>query len=144
LRLPIAITDALASGITVAGVVVGALSLVVRFRRARSTEHQQLRWVALAAVLVVMTILVASAGMAVGSDVLIIWGTGVSFAVLLAGGYAVVVLGLGPLLGRDSSLVVAGATLTAELLAVADRTVEPTTVSLWLRPPAERLSHPTC
>jgi hypothetical protein len=34
-------------------------------------------------------------------------------------------------------------TLTAELLAVADRTVEPTTVSLWLRPPAERLSHPT-
>jgi hypothetical protein len=34
-------------------------------------------------------------------------------------------------------------TLTAELLAVADRTAEPTTVSLWLRPPAERLSHPT-
>ena len=34
-------------------------------------------------------------------------------------------------------------TLTAKLLAVADRTVEPTTVSLWLRPPAERLSHPT-
>ena len=31
-------------------------------------------------------------------------------------------------------------TLTAELLAVTDRTVEPTTVSLWLRPPAERLS----
>jgi hypothetical protein len=54
--------------------------LVVRFRRARGTEHQQLRWVALA-------------GVAVGSDVLIIWGTGVSFAVLLAGGYAVVVLG---------------------------------------------------
>jgi hypothetical protein len=31
--------------------------------------------------------------------------------VLLGGGYAVVVLGLGQLLGRDSSLVVAGATL---------------------------------
>jgi hypothetical protein len=29
-------------------------------------------------------------------------------------------------------------TLTAELLAVADRTVEPTMVSLWLRPPMER------
>jgi hypothetical protein len=28
-------------------------------------------------------------------------------------------------------------TLTAELLAVADRTVEPTMVSLWLRPPME-------
>ena len=107
--------------------------------------------------------------------------------VLLGGGYAVVVLGLGQRLGgRQSSLVVAGATLavaavfqparrrvqalvdrrfnrrrydaaetiqafserlhqqvdlttlTAELLAVADRTVEPTMVSLWLRPPMER------
>jgi hypothetical protein len=29
-------------------------------------------------------------------------------------------------------------TLTAELLAVADRTVEPTMMSLWLRPPKER------
>jgi hypothetical protein len=33
------------------------------------------------------------------------------------------------------------ATLTAELLAVADRTVEPTMVSLWLRPPMERSGH---
>jgi hypothetical protein len=33
--------------------------------------------------------------------------------VLLGGGYAVVVLGLGQLLGRDSSLAVAGATLAA-------------------------------
>jgi hypothetical protein len=30
-------------------------------------------------------------------------------------------------------------TLTAELLVVTDRTVEPTMVSLWLRPPAEPL-----
>jgi hypothetical protein len=101
--------------------------------------------------------------------------------VFLVGGYAVVVLGLGQLLGRDSSLVVAAATLavaavfqparrriqqlvdrrfnrhrydaartitafsgrlrqqvdldslSAELLAVTDQTMRPTTVSLWLR-----------
>jgi hypothetical protein len=103
---------------------------------------------------------------------------------LLGGGYALVVLGLGQLLGRDSSLVVAGATLavaavfqparrrvqaavdrrfnrrrhdaariiegfgahlrdqvdldtlTGELLAVADQTMQPTRAWLWLRPPA--------
>ena len=103
---------------------------------------------------------------------------------LLGGGYALVVLGLGQLLGRDSSLVVAGATLavaavfqparrrvqaavdrrfnrrrhdaariiegfgahlrdqveldtlTGELLAVVDQTMQPTRAWLWLRPPA--------
>jgi hypothetical protein len=102
--------------------------------------------------------------------------------VLLGGGYAAVVLGLGRLLGRDSSLVIAVATLavaaafqparrriqravdrrfnrrkydaaqtieafsarlrdqidldtlSSELLAVVDQTMEPTRVSLWLRP----------
>jgi hypothetical protein len=101
--------------------------------------------------------------------------------VLLGGGYAAVVLGLGQLLGRDSSLVVAAATLavaavfqparrrvqalvdrrfnrrrhdaahtiatfsarlrdqvdldtlTAELLALVDQTMQPTRASLWLR-----------
>ena len=213
LQLPIAVADVVASGITVAGVVVGGLSLVVRFRRARGVERQQLRWVALAAVLASLAILVVLAGMVVGSSALIIWAAGISFAVLplaigaavaryrlydldriisrtlayglltllLGGGYAMVVLGLGQLLNRESSLVVAAATLavaavfqplrrrvqalvdrrfnrrrydaartiatfsdrlreqvdlatlTAELLAVADRTVEPTMVSLWLR-----------
>ncbi|HEX5876907.1 MAG TPA: hypothetical protein VF468_01030, partial [Actinomycetota bacterium] len=102
---------------------------------------------------------------------------------LLGGGYAVVVLGLGQLLGRESPLVVAAATLAVaavfqparrrvqavvdrrfnrrrhdttriveafgvrlrnevdldalhtELLAVVDQTMQPTQVSLWLRPP---------
>jgi hypothetical protein len=102
---------------------------------------------------------------------------------LLGGGYALVVLGLGLLLERDSPLVVAAATLAVaavfqparrrvqavvdrrfnrrrhdatriieafgarlrnevdldalhtELLAVVDQTMQPTQVSLWLRPP---------
>ena len=101
---------------------------------------------------------------------------------VLGGGYAAVVLGLGQLLGHDSSLVVAAATLAvaalfqparrrvqalvdrrfnrrhydttqtvaafsarlreqidldtlaAELLAVAEQTMQPTQVALWLRP----------
>jgi hypothetical protein len=110
--------------------------------------------------------------------------------VLLGGGYAGVVLGLGQLLGQDSSLVVAGATLavaglfqparrrvqravdrrfnrrrydaaqtvagfstrlrqqvdldtlTAELLAVVDQTMQPTQATLWLRPPRAPSSAP--
>jgi hypothetical protein len=102
---------------------------------------------------------------------------------LLGGGYALVVLGLGQLLGRESPLVVAAATLavaalfqparrrvqavvdrrfnrrrhdatriiegfgarlrdqvdldtlTTDLLAVVDQTMQPTQASLWLRPP---------
>jgi hypothetical protein len=216
LQLPITTTHIVASVIIVVAVVVGALSLVVRFRRARSTERQQLRWVALAAVLASLAILVALAGMALRNTALLPWAFGVSFAVLppaigaailryglydldriisrtlayglltvlLGGGYAAVVLGLGQLLGRDSSLVVAAATLavaavfqparrriqravdqrfnrrrydaartiaafsarlregvdlatlTGDLLAVVEQTMQPTTVSLWLRPPA--------
>jgi hypothetical protein len=103
---------------------------------------------------------------------------------VLGGGYAAVALVLGQLLGRDSSLAVAGATLavaalfqparrrvqqavdrrfnrrrhdatqtiaafgarlrdqveldtlTAEVLAVVDQTMQPTRAWLWLRPPA--------
>ena len=106
---------------------------------------------------------------------------------LLGGGYAVVVLGLGQLLGQESSLVVAGATLavaalfqparrriqrlmdrrfnrrrhdadqtitafsarlrdqvdlttlTGELLAAVDQTMQPTRSWLWLRQPPARM-----
>jgi hypothetical protein len=34
-------------------------------------------------------------------------------------------------------------TLAAELLAVVDQTMEPTTASLWLRPPADRSWRPS-
>ncbi len=115
------------------------------------------------------------------------WGL---LTLLLGGGYALVVLGLGQLLGRDSSLAVAGATLmvwalfqparrrvqaavdrrfnrrhydtsqtmqafsarlrqqvdlatlTGELLAVVEDTMQPTQVVLWLRPPQPAPSFP--
>jgi len=212
----------LAFAVTNLAVVVGAASLVVRFRRAAGTERQQLRWVALAAALTAVGSLAILAAFAVGaSPVLLGWVAGVYVAilpvalaaailryrlydldriisrslayalltVLLAGGYAVVALGLGQLLGQDSSLVVAAATLavaalfqplrrrvqaavdrrfnrrrhdaaaieafsgrlrdqvdldtlTAELLALVDQTMQPTRASLWLRPSAHRSRRP--
>jgi hypothetical protein len=200
--------------ITLLGVVVGGASLVVRFRRARGVERQQLRLVASAAVVAAVGIPVAMAGISIDSPAVVGVAVLGSAAVLclaiaaailryrlydldriisrtltyglltmlLAAGYAVVALGLGQLLGQSSSLAVAGATLavagafqplrrrvqaavdrrfnrrrhdaariieafgtrlrdqvdldtlTAELLAVIDQTMQPTHASLWLRP----------
>jgi hypothetical protein len=47
--------------VVLASVLVGAVSLVVRFRRARGVERQQLRWLALAAALAAGLLLVALA-----------------------------------------------------------------------------------
>jgi hypothetical protein len=205
----------LAFAVTNLAVVVGAGSLVVRFRRARAPERQQLRWVALAAALALVGSVVVLAAFAMGaSPVLLGWVVGCYIAIvplaigaailryrlydldriisrtlayglltlLLGGGYAGVVLGLGQLLGRDSSAVVAGATLavaaafqparrgiqavvdrrfnrrrhdaaqtieafstrlrdeidldtlSTELLAVVDQTMQPTQASMSLRP----------
>ncbi len=212
------VIDQVALAVTVLAVMVAAGSLVARFRRARGVERQQLRWVALAAALVVLGAAVAVLAFALGATGLIgtvddvatqFWvpvlpvavGAAVLryrlydldrivsrtlayglLTVLLGGGYAGVVLGLGQLLGRSSSLAVAVATLavaavfqparrrvqelvdrrfnrrrydavqtiaafsarlrqqvdldtlTAELLAVVDQTMQPTSASLWLRP----------
>src|SRR5918995_5888 len=111
--------------VTTLAVVVGAASLVVRFRHAHAVERQQLRWVALASMplAIVAAVLryrlydldrIISRTLAYGL-----------LTLLLAGGYAVVALGLGQLLGQDSSLAVAAATLAvAALFQPARRRVQ--------------------
>jgi hypothetical protein len=129
--------------VTLLSVVVGGASLVVRFRRATGVERQQLRWVALAAVVAGAGVPVAVAGISIDSPAVVgaaVLGSAAvlclaiaaavlryrlydldrvisrtiaygALTVLLGGGYAAVVLGLGQLLPQDSSLVVAAATL---------------------------------
>jgi hypothetical protein len=212
----VAVPAVAGAAVVMVSLLVGAGSLVVRFRRARGTERQQLRWLAYAAALAAGLLLVALvAAFLLANDNLVFMSLALGMAllplatgaailryrlydidrivsrtvayglltVLLGGGYAGVVLGLGQLLGRQSSLAVAGATLaaaavfqparrpiqalvdrrfnrrrydaartiaafsarlrqqvdldslTAELLAVVDQTMQPSQASLWLRPP---------
>ena len=211
---PLLVVRGVAFAVVALAIPVGAWSLVVRFRRARGVERQQLQWLAVAAAPVAAAVAALATQALTGNEVDLGWLAGVCLAVLplaigaailryrlydldriisralayglltvlLGGGYAAAVLGLGQLLGRDSSLVVAGATLavaglfqparrriqavvdrrfdrrrydaaqtiqafsarlrqqvdldtlTGELLAVVDQTMQPTQASLWLRP----------
>jgi hypothetical protein len=210
----LAVPGVVAAAVVLASVLVGAVSLLLRYRRARGVERLQLRWLALAAALAGGLLLVALVAGYLGRDPVVLTSISMCVAllplatgaailryrlydldriisrtlayglltVLLGLGYAAVVLGLGGLLGQDSSLAVAAATLavaaafqparrrvqalvdrrfnrrrydaaqtigdfsarlrhqvdldtlTAEVMAVVDQTMQPTWASLWLRP----------
>jgi hypothetical protein len=70
---PLLLANRAALAVTVVGILVGAGSLVVRFRRAHGTERQQLRWVVLAAALTGMGMLASVALVVVGNEVLVGW-----------------------------------------------------------------------
>jgi hypothetical protein len=71
-----------ASTVTIIAFVLAAASLVVRFRRARGTERQQLRWVALATVVVALLFVVVFAGLALESFALAALASSLCVAVL--------------------------------------------------------------
>ena len=210
---PLQAINLLASLVAGLSLPVAAGSLVVRFRRARGVERLQLRWLALAAALTAMVVLVLVALVPTGNELLLGWLSAVCIALLplatgaailryrlydldriisrtlayglltllLGLGYAALALGLGQLLGRNTPLVVAATlavavafqparrriqqavdrrfnrrrydaaqtiqafsarlrqevdldTLSAELLAVVEQTMQPARASLWLRP----------
>jgi hypothetical protein len=228
IEVPLIVVNLLAGAVVLLTVPVAAVSLAVRFRRARGLERQQLRWLAFAAGLASVGAVLVLAGTSLPTSAgltlaLITWGAGLCLVLLplaigaailryrlydldriisrtvtwglltllLGGGYAGIVVGLGRLVGRDSSLVVAAATLavaalfqparhriqalvdrrfnrrhydtsqtiaafsarlreqvdlstlSAELLAVAEQTMEPTMLSLWLRPSMAHSSRST-
>ncbi len=68
--------------ITGLAIPVGAASLVVRFRRARGLERQQLRWLAVGGAPVAVAVLAIAALVLAGNEVSLGWLVGVCLAVL--------------------------------------------------------------
>src|SRR4029450_11573067 len=71
-----------ALAVTAVAVVVAAGSLVVRFRRAQGVERQQLRWVALGAALMVLTVPIVLIAVALGIPIVVDWVAAVWLVVL--------------------------------------------------------------
>jgi signal transduction histidine kinase len=88
---PLALLFPVGALVILGALVVGAVALLLRFRRARGVERQQLRWVALGAALAAALFLVALTTLAVdGDDTLFQVALGASVAVLpLATGAAI-------------------------------------------------------
>src|SRR6266545_2501530 len=79
---PLLAATGMALALTVLGVLVAAASLVVRFRRARGAERQQLRWVAFAAAVVSLAAALVLAAMLTQTPALFGWGLALCAAVL--------------------------------------------------------------
>jgi hypothetical protein len=206
---------AVLTGMFTVAALAGCASLVLRFRRSRGEERQQLKWFTYAAALMVLSwvvgaLLLPAAGDLIAGTTIALLPVAVGIAILryrlydidrlinrtlvyglltamLAAVYAAVVLVLGQLFGgigtEPPSWAVAGATLavaalfqparrriqqvvdrrfnrrkynaartvdafstrlrdqvdldtlSAELVAIVDQTMQPTKASLWLRPP---------
>jgi len=150
--------------VAVVAFAVAAASLVVRFRRARGMERQQLRWVALATVPVALLAAVQLTAQALGAYALApvagglnppILSAAIAAAILryrlydldriisrtLAYGLLTLLLGLGyagAVLGLGRLLPqrsgLAVAAAATLAVAVVHQTMQPTQASLWLRP----------
>jgi hypothetical protein len=88
---PLVVAFPIGALLILAGLVTGAVSLLLRFRRARGVERLQLRWLAVGAALVAVTFLISLTALVVEQGDLVFQGAlGVSVALLpLATGAAI-------------------------------------------------------
>jgi hypothetical protein len=137
LTVPLQVVSFVTWVLTGLAIPVAAGSLVLRFRRARGVERLQLRWLALAAGLAAVAVLVLAALAPTGNETALGWVTAVAVALLpLATGAAILRYRLYDL-DRIISRTVACGLLTLLLggayAGVVQQTMQPTSASLWLR-----------